>query len=247
MKALICIGHVPDTTSKIKFINDNTEFDNTNIQYIIGPYEELALTRLLDIKDKNPDLNITAINVGLADTETTLRKALAIGADDAIRVNAQPVDAMFVANQIAQVFKNGLFDFIVCGKESIDYNGGQVGEMLAEILDIPSVTSTSYFEIEANKAKLERETEDGKEQLNLNFPFVSTAGKGFAIEPRIASMRGIMASRKKPLIVIEPIHTEIKTKTIKYYLPLSKAGCKFIDPEHVDELVELLHSEAKVI
>jgi electron transfer flavoprotein beta subunit len=247
MRALICIGHVPDTTSKIKFINDNTEFDKTNIQYIIGPHEELALTRLLDIKDKNPDLNITAINVGLADTEPTIRKALAIGADDAIRVNAEPKDAVFVAYQIAEVFKNGSFDFIVCGKESIDYNGGQVGEMIAETLGIPSVSSTSYFEIEANKAKLERETDGGKEQLNLEFPFVSTAGKGFAIEPRIASMRGIMASRKKPLIVVEPCIAEAKTKAIKYYLPQSKAGCKFIDPEHIEELVDLLHSEAKVI
>jgi electron transfer flavoprotein beta subunit len=247
MKALICIGHVPDTTSKIKFVNENTEFDKTNIQYIIGPHEELALTRLLDIKDKNPELKITAINVGKSETEPTICKALAIGADDAIRVNAEPADAMFVATQIAHVYKNGAFDFIVCGKESIDYNGGQVGEMIAEILDIPSVSSTSYLEIINNKAKLERETDGGKELLELDFPFVTTAGKGFAIEPRIASMRGIMASRTKPLLVVEPVEAEIKTRPLKYHLPQAKAGCKFVDPEHVDELIELLHSEAKVL
>ncbi len=247
MKALICIGHVPDTTSKIKFTNESKEFDKTNIQYIIGPYEELALTRLLDIKDKNPELKITAINVGKAETEPTLRKALAIGADDAIRVNTDPEDAMYVAHQIAHVFKNGTFDFIICGKESIDYNGGQVGEMIAEMLEIPSVSSTSFFELIGNKAKLEREIDGGKEILELDFPFVSIAGKGFAIEPRIASMRGIMASRTKPLLVLEPIESEIKTKTIKYYLPEMKAGCRFIDAEHLEELIELLHSEAKVL
>lgn len=247
MKVLLCIGHVPDTTSKIKFVNQDTEFDKTNIQYIIGPYEELALTRLLDIQEKLPELKITAINVGLAETEPTLRKALAVGADDSIRVNAEPIDAMFVANQIAEVYKNGDYDFIVCGKESIDYNGAQVGEMIAEILGLPSISSTSHFEIDGNKAKLEREIEGGKEKLELEFPFVSTAGKGFAIEPRIPSMRGIMASRKKPLIVTEPIQTESRTKAIKYHLPEAKGLCKFVDPENVEELVNLLHTEAKVI
>jgi len=247
MRVLLCIGHVPDTTSKIKFKNDETEFDKTNIQYIIGPYEELALTRLLEIQEKTPDFQITAVNVGLAETEPTLRKALAVGADDAIRVNAEPADALFVAHQIAEIFKQGNYDFIVTGKESIDYNGGQVGEMLAEILGLPSVSSTSKLEIEDNKGKLERETDGGKEILELDFPFVSSAGKGFAIEPRIAGMRGIMASRKKPLIVVEPVGTEIKTKALKYYMPQAKATCKFIDKDNIDELVNLLHSEAKVI
>jgi electron transfer flavoprotein beta subunit len=247
MKVLLCISHVPDTTSRIKFKNEDTEFDKTNIQYIIGPYEELALTRLLEIQEKNPGFEITVVNVGKEETEPTLRKALAVGADDAIRVNAEPFDAFFVAHQLAEIFTKGNFDFIVTGRESIDYNGGQVGEMLAEILGIPSVSSTSFIEIEGNKAKLERETEGGKEVMELNFPFVSTAGKGFAIEPRIASMRGIMASRKKPLIVYEPIETEVKTKAIKYEMPESKASCKFIDPSNLEELLNLLHSEAKVI
>ena len=247
MKVLLCIGHVPDTTSKIKFTNDNTEFDKTNIQYIIGPYEELALTRLLEIKEKIGDLTITAVNVGLVETEPTIRKALAVGADDAIRIDADPSDAIFVAKQIAEVYKQGGYDFIVTGKESIDYNGSQVGEMIAEILDIPSVSSTSFIDIDAGKAKLEREIDGGKEVLELDFPFVSSAGKGFAIEPRIPSMRGIMMARKKPLNVVAAMDASAKTKAVKYHLPEAKSACKYVDAERVEELVRLLHEEAKVI
>ncbi len=247
MKVLLCIGHVPDTTSKIKFTNENTEFDKSNIQYIIGPYEELALTRLLEIKEKIGDLTITAVNVGLAETEPTIRKALAVGADEAIRVDAEPTDAIFVARQIAEVYKQGAYDFIVTGRESIDYNGAQVGEMIAELLDIPSVSSTSFINIEGAKAKLEREIDGGKEVLELDFPFVSTAGKGFAIEPRIPSMRGIMMARKKPLNVVQATDASAKTKVIKFHLPEAKSACKLVDAEQVEELVRLLHEEAKVI
>lgn len=247
MKVLLCIGHVPDTTSKIKFTNDDTEFDKTNIQYIIGPYEELALTRLLDIKDKISELKIIAVNVGLKETEPTLRKALAVGADEAIRVNADPKDAFFVARQIAEVFKDGDYNFIITGRESIDYNGSQVGEMVAEILDLPSVSGASFFEIEGDKAKLEREIDGGKEILELPFPFVATAGKGFAIEPRIAAMRGIMMARKKPLTVIEPVEQQDKTKITKHYLPETKSACTFVEAGNEEELVQLLHTKAKVI
>lgn len=247
MKVLLCIGHVPDTTSKIKFTNNDTEFDKTNIQFIIGPYEELALTRLLELKEKIGDLNITAINVGPAETEPTLRKALAVGADDAIRVDAEPLDAFFVAQQIAAVYKQGDYDFIVTGKESIDYNGAQVGEMLAEILEMPSISGTSFIDIEGDKAKLEREIDGGKEILEVNFPFVSTAGKGFAIEPRIPSMRGIMMARKKPLNVVTAATATVKTKVTKFYLPEAKSACKYVDAENVEELVRLLHEEAKII
>ncbi len=247
MKVLLCIGHVPDTTSKIRFIDGDKQFNKSDIQYIIGPYEELALTRLLEIKEKIGDLLITAVNVGLAETEATLRKALAVGADDAIRVDAEPLDAMFVSAQIAEVFKQGNFDFIVTGRESIDYNGAQVGEMIAEILGIPSVSSTSFIDIIDGKAKLEREIDGGKESIDLNFPFVSTSGKGFAFEPRIPGMRGIMSARTKPLKVVQPIILESAIKAIKYYLPQTKPVCKYIDSENVDELIRLLHEEAKVI
>jgi len=247
MKVLLCIGHVPDTTSKIRFTEDDTAFDTKDIQYIIGPYEELALTRLLEIKEKIGDLTITTINVGQKDTEPTLRKALAVGADDAIRVDAEATDALFVAKQIAEVFKNGDFDFIVTGKESIDFNGAQVGEMISELLGIPSVSSTTKIEIEGDLAKLNREIDGGKESLELKFPFVSTAGKGFAIEPRIPNMRGIMQARKKPLQVVEAVTQVVKTKTNKFYLPEAKAACKMVDAENVEELVRLLHEEAKII
>ena len=247
MKVLLCISHVPDTTSRIRFTNDDTEFDKTDIQYIIGPHEELALTRLLEVKEQIGDLHITVLNVGTSETEPTIRKALAVGADDAIRVDAEPTDALFVAKQIAEVFKNGDFDFIVTGKETIDYNGAQVGEMVAELLDMPSISSTSHFEIKDGKAYLEREIDGGKESIEVDFPFVSTAGKGFAIEPRIPSMRGIMQARRKPLNVVQPVEQVIKTKVNKYYLPEPKGACKMVDADNVEELVRLLHEEAKVL
>lgn len=247
MKVLLCISHVPDTTSRIRFTNDDTAFDKTDIQYIIGPHEELALTRLLEVKEEIGDLSITVLNVGDKETEATIRKALAVGADDAIRVDAEPTDALFVAKQIAEVFKNGDFDFIVTGKETIDFNGAQVGEMVAELLGLPSISSTSHFEIKDGKAYLEREIDGGKESIEVEFPFVSTAGKGFAIEPRIPSMRGIMQARRKPLNVIPAIEQAAKTKINKYYLPEPKGACKMIDAENIEELIRLLHEEAKVL
>lgn len=247
MKALVCIGHVPDTTSKIRFTDDDTKFDTTDIQYIIGPYEELALTRLLDIKDSGVEMHITAVNVGPAETEATLRKALAMGADEAVRVNAEPSDAMFVAKQIAEVYKNGAFDIIVTGKESIDYNGGQVEGMIAEFAELPSVSGASLFELDGDKVKMEQEIEGGKQVLEASFPFVVSAGKGFAHEPRIPNMRGIMTARRKTLNVVEPVDQNNMTELVKHYLPDAKPACKMVDPENVDELVRLLHEEAKVI
>lgn len=247
MKALICIGHVPDTTSKIRFTENDTKFDTTDIQYIVGPYEELGLTRLLDIKDSGTDLHITAINVGPAETEATLRKALAMGADEAIRVDAIPTDAFFVAKQIAEVFKAGEYDFIVTGKESIDYNGGQVDGMIAAFLDIPSISGATKFELDGNKSKFEREIDGGKEVVESSFPFVTSAGKDFAKEPRIPGMRGIMAARRKALDVKPPVEQAVKTEVVKHYLPEPKPACKLVSPDNVDELVRLLHEEAKVI
>jgi electron transfer flavoprotein beta subunit len=247
MKALVCIGHVPDTTSKIRFIEGDTKFNSADIQYIIGPYEELALTRLLDIKDAGNPVSITVVNVGFADTEPTLRKALAMGADDAVRVNAEPLDAVFVGRQIAEVFKSGTYDVIVTGKESIDYNGGQVEGIVAEFAGLPSVSGASLFELNGDKVKLEQEMEGGKQVLEASFPFVVSAGKGFAIEPRIPNMRGIMSARTKPLKVVEPVSQDNMTQVTKHYLPESKPVCKKVSPDQVEELVRLLHEEAKVI
>jgi electron transfer flavoprotein beta subunit len=247
MKVLICIGHVPDTTSKIRFTDNASKFDKSDIQFIIGPYEELALTRLLDIKDSGTDLHITAVNVGSVETEATLRKALAMGADEAVRVNAEPLDALFTAKQIAEVYKKGTYDFIVTGKESIDYNGGQVDGMIAEILGIPSIPSASKFEIMGSVAKAEREIDGGKEVVEAAFPFVIAAQKGFAIDPRIPGMRGIMAARKKEILVFEPSEQANMTKIIQHYLPEAKSSCKKVAADNVEELVRLLHEEAKVI
>ncbi len=249
MKALVCIGHVPDTTSKIKFTDNDTKFDTTDIKYIIGPYEELALTRLLDLKDAGIDMHITVVNVGTQETEPTIRKALAMGADDAIRVNADASDNLFIAKQIAEVYKNGDYDIIVTGKESIDYNGGQLEGMIAEFLNLPSVSGASKFEIEGDKVLTEQEIEGGDLKLEAAFPFVISAGKGFLpeSEPRIPNMRGIMTARKKPLQVVEPVGQEAVTEITKFYLPEPKPACKLVDPDNIEELVRLLHEEAKVI
>ncbi|NPA68604.1 MAG: electron transfer flavoprotein subunit beta/FixA family protein [Chlorobi bacterium] len=249
MKALICIGHVPDTTSKIKFTDNDTKFDTTDIKYIIGPYEELALTRLLDLRDAGNEMHITTVTVGLQDTEPTIRKALAMGADDAVRVNAEPLDDYYVAKQIAEVFKNGDYDFIVTGKESIDHNGSRLDGMIAEFLDLPSISGASKFDIDNGKIKAEQEIEGGTLVLDVSGKFVISAGKGFCPEPepRIPNMRGIMTARKKPLQVTEPAEAEALTETVKYHLPEPKPACKMIDPENPEELVKLLHEEAKVI
>lgn len=249
MKALICIGHVPDTTSKIKFTDNDTKFDTTDIKYIIGPYEELALTKLLDIKDAGTEMHITAVNVGTSETEPTIRKALAMGADDAVRINADASDNLFIAKQIAEVYKNGDYDIIITGKESIDYNGGQLDGMIAEFLNLPSVSGASKFEVDGDKVHLEQEIEGGNLKLEASFPFVVSAGKGFLpeSEPRIPNMRGIMMARKKPLQVIEPIAQEAVTEVNKFYLPEAKPPCKMVDPDNVEELVRLLHEEAKAI
>ena len=246
MKALICIGHVPDTTSKIKFVEENTKFDTTDIQYIVGPYEELALTRLLEIKD-SADMQITVVNVGLKETEATIRKALAMGADNAVRIDADPTDAMFVAKQIAEVFKNGEYDFLVTGKESIDFNGGQVDGMIAEFLDIPSISGAIKFEIADNNATIEREIDGGKEIVSVASPFVVSAGKGFALEPRIPNMRGIMQAKRKKLDVVPTVDFNNTTKVEKFTSPEAKAACKMVDADNVEELVRLLHEEAKII
>ncbi len=247
MKALICIGHVPDTTSKVKFTDGDTKFDTTDIQYIVGPYEELGLTRLLDLKDAGTDMHITAVNVGPVETEATLRKALAMGADEAVRVNAEPTDAAFVAKQIAEVFKNGEYDVVITGKESIDYNGGQTEGMIAEFIGLPSVSGASLFEIDGDKIKMEQEIDGGKQVLEGSFPFVVSAGKGFAKEPRIPNMRGIMMARRKALAVVEPVDQNNMTEVTKHYLPEAKPECKMVSPDNVEELVRLLHEEAKAI
>lgn len=249
MKILVCISNVPDTTTKVKFLDNLTRLDIGGIQWVINPWDELSLTRALELKDDstNDIQQVTVAHVGLVGAEPTIRKALAIGADDAIRVNADPYDAYFVAAQIAEVVKNNLFDIILCGIESSDYNGSTVGGMLAEFLGIPSISAVSSMKIENSQVIIDREIDGGKELLTVPFPFVAIVQKGIAKEPRIAAMRGIMMARTKPIKVIEPIATENFTEVIKFELPKPHAACKFIDPEQPKQLLELLQNEAKVI
>ncbi len=249
MKILVCISHVPDTTTKIKFVNNNTAFDAAGVQWIINPWDELALTRALDIKDTQAGAieSITVINVGLVDTEPTIRKALAIGADKAIRINTVPKDAYLIASQLAEVIKKDNYDVIFCGIESCDYNGSTVGGMLAEMLNIPSVSAVSFFDIEGGQIKLKREIDGGQEAVTTKTPFIAIVQKGICKEPRIPSMRGIMGARTKPLQVVEPVAAEPLVEFVNYEYPKPKTACKKVDPENVKELVQLLHNEAKVI
>ncbi len=245
MKILVCITHVPDTTSKINFKDNNTKFDPTGVQFIIGPYDDYALARAVELKDSTGS-SLTVLNVGLADTEPTLRKALAIGADDAIRVNAEPVDSFFVAAQIAEQAKAGGYDLILMGRESIDYNSGVVHGIVGEMLSIPSVSPVMKLDIEGSKAKVTREIEGGKEYLELNIPFVAGCQEPIA-EWRIPNMRGIMSARTKPLKVVEAKPFDSGVKLSKFELPPPKGAVKMISADNVADLVTKLRTEAKVL
>jgi len=247
MKILICLSNVPDTTTKIKFTGDNTTFDKTGVQWIINPWDELALTRALEIKESSGGTveSVTIATVGGSEVEPTMRKGLAIGADDAIRIDAEPKDAYFVASQLAVIAKD--FDIIIAGIEASDYNGSAVGGMLAEFLNIPSVSSVSQLNINNGAVSLIREIDGGSEVLNTQTPMVAIVQKGIAKEPRIPAMRGIMMARKKPLKVLPPNNDEALTAFVSYELPAPKAACKMVDAENIKELVDLLKNEAKVI
>jgi len=249
MKILVCISNVPDTTTKVKFINNNKELDVTGIQWVINPWDELALTRALELKEASGGViqSVTVIHVGPASSEATIRKALAMGADEAIRVNTEPKDAYMVAAQIAEAIKKENFDMVLCGIESSDFNGSMVGGMVAEFLNIPSISAVSGVFFENGQWIINREIDGGKEKLTTEFPVVLIVQKGIAKEPRIASMRGIMTARTKPIKVMEPVAVEPLTQIQSFELPKPRAACKFIDADNVKQLVELLQNEAKVI
>lgn len=247
MKLLVCISKAPDTTAKISFKDNNTAFNESGVQFIINPFDEwYALVRALEIKEKNGSGSVTVINAGLAENDPIIRKALAIGADDAVRINMEGTDALSIAEEIAAYASSESYDMILTGKETIDYNGSQLGGMIAEILAWPSVSLASKMELAGNTATIERDVVGGKEILEVNTPFVLTAAKGMA-EARIPNMRGIMAARTKPLKVVEPTSSTIYTKVKTYSLPPEKASCKYIDAENPAELFDLLRTEAKVL
>lgn len=247
MKILVCISKTPDTTAKIAFTDNNTKFDVNGVQWIINPYDEwYSLVRSIELKEADASTAIHLVTVGTADAEPIIRKALALGGDEAIRVNADSQDSYYIAAQIAEVAKQGGYDIVFTGKETIDYNGSSIGGMLAELLDMPYIPLATKFELASTKATVTREIEGGEEINEVELPVVVSCQKGVA-EARIPNMRGIMAARTKPLKVVEPVVVDALTSVAGFGLPPAKAGVKLVDAENVDELVRLLHEEAKAI
>ncbi len=249
MKILVCISDVPDTTTKIRFRDNNTAFDDTGVQWIINPWDELALTRALELKEGSGGAieMVTVANVGTVQSEPTIRKALAVGADNAFRVDARPRDAFYAAEQLANVIREGQYDIVLVGRDSSDFNGGAVGGMLAELLGYNSLASVSSISLENGKVKVNREIEGGTEILEAGLPFLAVVQKGIAIEPRIPAMRGIMMARTKPLHVVQPVETEALTGFIGFELPQPKGACRKFDAENIKGFVDALHNEAKLI
>ena len=245
MKILVCISNVPDTTTKITFTDNNTQFNANGVQFILNPYDEIALARAIELTDGGNG-SVTVINVGEVGTEPTIRKALAIGATDAVRINALPHDAWFVAKQIAEYVKQNPFDLILTGRESIDYNGAKVAGMLGELLDLPSVSVIKKLDVSGNLATVEREIEGGKEILTIPLPFVAGSAEGVA-EPKIPNMRGIMSARTKPLQVVEAVAVDTFSAVVSYQTPAPRGQVKLLSTDETTKLVALLHDEAKVI
>jgi electron transfer flavoprotein beta subunit len=245
MKILVCVSNVPDTTTKITFTDNNTQFNTNGVQFILNPYDEIALSRAIELTDGGKG-TVTVINVGDVSTEATIRKALAIGATDAVRINAKPHDAWYVASQIAAYVKANPFDLILTGRESIDYNGSKVAGMLGELLDLPSVSIIKKLDADDSHGTVEREIEGGKEILTIPLPFVAGTAEGVA-EPKIPNMRGIMSARTKPLTVIEPVEVKTFSEIISYEIPAPRGQVKLVAADDTAKLVDLLHAEARVI
>ena len=245
MKILVCISKTPDTTAKIAFTDNNTKFDANGVQWIINPYDEwYALVRAIELKEADASTVIHLITVGAADTEPIIRKALALGGDEAIRVNLDSQDSFQVASQIAPIAKEGGYDLVLAGKETIDYNGASIGGMVAELLDQPFISLATKLDIAGTTATVNREIEGGEETCEASLPLVISCQKGMS-EARIPNMRGIMAARTKPLKVVDPVAADALTSVAGFGLPPAKAGVKLEAPDNVDELVRLLHEEAK--
>lgn len=247
MKILVCISKTPDTTAKIAFTDNNTKFAEAGVQWILNPYDEwYSLVRAIELKEADASTIIHLVTVGGADAEPIIRKALALGGDEAIRINTEPVEGFQVASQIAEVAKQGGYDIIFTGKETIDYNDGVVGGMVAELLNLPYIAQATSFQLNGNTATIKREIEGGEETVEVQLPVVVSSQKGMA-EARIPNMRGIMAARTKPLKVVDPVSAEPLTKFSEFGLPPAKAGVKLVSPDNVGELVQLLHDEARAI
>ncbi len=245
MKILVCMSVVPDTTTKITFTDNNTKFNTAGVQFIINPYDELSLTRALEITEKNGG-TVTIATVGLPDADAVIRKALAIGANDAIRINAEAKDGQFVAEQLAHVIQQGGYDMVLTGRESIDYNGGQVCGLLGALLNWPSVNVCTKIDIADGKATFERDIDGGRETVVSSLPVVASAQKDLC-EPRIPNMKGIMAARTKPLNVVEPVAAEAFASYVAFENPVAKQAVRMFDAQNAAQLIDVLKNEAKVI
>jgi electron transfer flavoprotein beta subunit len=246
MKILVCISKTPDTTAKIAFADNNTKFVADGVQWIINPYDEwYALVRAIELKEADASTAIHLVTVGGADTEPIIRKALALGGDEAIRVNADSHDSFYIASQIAEIAKQGGYDLIFTGKETIDYNGSSIGGMVAELLDMPYLSLASKLTLEGTNVTVEREIDGGEETNKAALPLVVSCQKGMA-EQRIPNMKGIMGARTKPLKVVEPVAVDPLTSIASFDLPPAKAGVKLVSADNPEELVRLLHEEARV-
>ena len=248
MNIAVCISSVPDTTAKINFIDNNTKFDSHEVQFVINPYDEFGLTKAMMLKESNGG-KVTVITVGDASVESVMRKALAIGADEAVRINMIPQDSYSTAVEITKYLKENPTDLVITGRESIDYNGGAVGGMIAELLDLPFINACNGLHLSSNTVNLTREIDGGKENLSVSLPFVIGGQKGLVQESelRIPNMRGIMQARTKPLKIIEPSIHECLTSSINFEKPADKEACKFVNSDNIAELVDLLKNEAKAI
>jgi len=247
MKILVCISKSPDTTAKIAFTNNNTKFETQGVQWIINPYDEwYALVRAIELKEKDSTVTLHLVTVAGIDAEPVIRKALALGGDEAIRINADSHDSFYIASQIAEITRQGAYDLVFTGKETIDYNGSSIGGMVAELLNFPYISLATHFDLNGTKATITREIEGGEEVCEVSTPLVVSCQKGMA-EARIPNMRGIMSARTKPLRVEEPATADSLTSIVNFELPPAKAGVKLIATDNVAELVRLLHEEAKVI
>jgi electron transfer flavoprotein beta subunit len=247
MKILVCISKTPDTTAKIAFTDNNRKFVTDGVQLILNPYDEwYALVRAIEIKEKDPSAVLHLITVGGADCDVVIRKALALGGDEAIRVNAEPLDSFYVAAQIVAFARGADYDLILTGKETIDFNGASVGGMIAALLDLPFISLAAKLELTEKKATLVREIEGGEETVEANLPLVIGCQKGMA-EQRIPNMKGIMGARSKPLKAVEPVAAESLTEIVSFELPPAKKGVKMISADNPEQLITLLHEEAKLI
>ena len=245
MKILVCISKTPDTTAKIAFTDNNAKFATEGVQWIINPYDEwYALVRAIELKEKDASIQLHLVTVGGADAEPIIRKALALGGDEATRVNSDSHDSYYIAFQIAEVARAGGYDLIFTGKETIDYNGSSIGGMVSELLDMPFISLASHFDWNGVTATVTREMDGGEEICEAPLPLVVSCQKGMA-EQRIPNMRGIMAARTKPLKVVEPVATDPLTAIVSFELPPPKAGVKLVPADNPAELVRLLHEEAK--